>query len=285
MRFLFVDHIDAVNEHEIAGWVTFPADESFAYRQPGAPFQVAPGIVAEAIGQLVSWKVLARNGFTARPVFAFCDAIELHAPVAPGETVRLTGKITTIDDESFRFDGEAHGAQGLAARLRDVNGYFMPLAELEDPEVTKRRYEALTSGGIRSATGHAPFAFGALGSDVQELTPETSIRVAHAFATDALFYQDHFPRFPVTPAVLLNELIGAAAQRLVAASRPSARAVARTIRGVKVRSFVRPGEPVEATVTVLSQTTGSLVTRAELKKEGRLILRGEYGYDVMETMP
>jgi 3-hydroxymyristoyl/3-hydroxydecanoyl-(acyl carrier protein) dehydratase len=241
--------------------------------------------VAEAIGQLVSWQVLAKNGFTARPVFAFCDAIELGAPVVPGETVRLTAKINALDGESFRFDGEAHAAAGVAARIRDVNGYFMPLAELEDPAAARRRYEALTSGGVRDPGGHAPFAFAGLGSDVQELVAGASIRVAHAFASDAPFYADHFPRFPVTPAVLLNELIGAAAQRLVGASRPGTRLVARTIRGVKIRSFVRPGEAVEAGVTILSQTAGGVLTRAELKKDGRLILRGEYGYELTEATP
>lgn len=282
MRFLFVDQIHDRTETQISGRRAFAGDDPMQYgARPGDPGTfVAPGAVSEAIGQLASWLCLERNAFTARPVFLFADRIAVTGRVPVGAVVDLNATIEELDAESFRFSGEARVGGQLVQRINACSGYFMPLGELEDPEESKRRFVALTGGGLRyDGMGGTPYPFETLAGETLELTPGEHVRATRTMAVQEPFYADHFPRFPVTPIVMLNEMIGATTARLV----PGKRLLAREIVGIKIRSFVRPGERVETVVKrVGGDTNKDIQCVAEIHKEGRCILRGTYHYELTE---
>lgn len=287
MRFLFVDKIHAISNDSISGQKHFGLDEPLRYHPLAGSAEIAPGALSEAIGQLASWLCIQRNDFTARPVFLFADQIKIHGAVKAGSTVELHSDILQLDKETFRFSGTAKVQGELKVEIKNCSGYFMPLGELEDPEVSKQRFHAMTSGGLKleGASGQ-PFAFDSLAGETLALEPKQSIRTLKTFAADEPFYRDHFPRFPVTPIVMLNEMIGTATTRMLQLSGAK-RLAPRELSGIKIRSFVKAGEPVEISIKLVGERQdGGLTyveTTAELIKEGKKILRGSYHYVVTEV--
>lgn len=280
MRFLFVDRIIATDGDRIEGRRGFPASEPLRYESGF----IAPGAISEAIGQLASWLCLQRNDFSARPVFLFADAIHVEADVPVGSDVTLTANIANMDAETFVFSGQAMLNGRVVQRINNCSGYFMPLASLEDPTITRERFAALVSAAglqLEGAAGPA-FPFDTLVDDVLAFEEQRSIRTCKVFAGDQPYYRDHFPRFPVTPIVMLNEMIGEAAARLFGRG-----VQVRRINDIKIKSFVKPGDIVETRLkaelplldTSLDGSRIAIInTTAEIIKDGKRILRGRYEY-------
>ena len=282
MRFLFVDKITRRTRDEVHGDVRLGPQAPLRYARAGGAAVVAPGAVSEAIGQLASWLCLERNGFTARPVFLFADAITVAREVPAGNTVELSARVTSMDEESFVFSGEARFDGEVVQTIANCNGYFMPLAELEDPETTIKRFQAMIDGGVRQFDDEGPaFPFASLLETVEQSADKIVCRAT--FEAASPFYKDHFPRFPVTPIVILNETIGAAAQRLLAPRQNQILRV-RRIQDIKIRSFVKPGETVEAQIKVESRDGDRIRTVTDLVKDGKRIMRGVYDYQLTEQI-
>jgi len=293
MRFLFVDRIDAMTESTIRGHKYFGPDEPLQYPlhsafDGAAGNHIAPGVVSEAIGQLASWLALKRNGFTGRPVFLFADRITVEHPVAPGTGIDLNAEIHQLDSETIVFSGSALVEGRIVQAVSNCSGYFMPLDQLEDPAVTRERFSSLVAGGLLLDAGvTSRYPFGSLCEEILGQEGSTSIVVRRTMRHDEPFYRDHFPRFPVTPIVMLNELIGATAKALVKVEGKDVRLFPRAVVDVKIKSFVKPGETcivrVRAQDTTYSPSGARLLnTIAEIEKDGKRILRGRYSYEIME---
>jgi len=67
------------------------------------------------------------------------------------------------------------------------------------------------------------------------------------------YLQDHFPRFPVMPGVLMLETMAQAARLLVADRAPNVNLVIQKARNIKYGNMVRPGQ----NLTVEVELTGS----------------------------
>lgn len=284
MRFLFVDKIDQIHQNTIIGTKRFRPDDPM--RQPSSTGDmIAPGVVSEAIGQLVSWLAIAGNDFTGRPVFLFADNIEVRGPVPAGSEVRLEATIHESNTETLVFSGAAFVDGNCVHKVENCSGYFMPLDQLEDPGVTQRRYEFLRSAkGLYLEDDGQPFDFGVLQGKLVEQSEKT-VTVENTIPRDAAFFADHFPRFPVTPIVMINEMIGLATQNLIPkSSPPDSQIQIHSVRNVKIRDFIRPGETCLTKVKVIETEKNKLgeitqiQTMAEILKGGKRILRGLYAY-------
>lgn len=285
MRFLFVDRITSIAGDRITGQRRFPVAEPLRYASAHGGEQVAPGVVSEAVGQLASWLALQRNDFTGRPVFLFADRIAVHGPVRPGDEVELAAELTQCDAESLRFSGTASVRGEVVISVRDCSGYFMPLGELEDPTVTRARFAALSGAGL-VLLGHEgePYDFTPLAGVTTARERGVAVTTRTTLAAGEPFYADHFPRFPVTPIVILNEMIGFATARLFG-DETMARLAVRATEDVKIRAFVRPGDVCETRVQVTATSEAGdarrITTTAEILRDGRRILRGAYDYDFL----
>lgn len=293
MRFLFVDQITHQSADGIKGLRHFGAGEPLRYTSSSGAQKIAPGIISEAIGQLASWKCINENGFTARPVFLFADKIKVYGDVSPGTVLELDAQIHEVSDETVRFSGQAYRNGTLVQAISDCSGYFMPLSELEDPAVTKTRYQALTNGGLAQMEAvEAPYNFFDLISDSYQITDGRTITAKVSLSENEPFYADHFPRMPVTPIVVINELIGATTCILQAGKKSRCLNV-RRISGIKIKNFVRPGDEIEIKVSIregagaddvsdqqiLTPGNNRLVeTVADIFNNGKRILRGNYEY-------
>jgi 3-hydroxymyristoyl/3-hydroxydecanoyl-(acyl carrier protein) dehydratase len=284
MRFLFVDQIKDIQDDCIRGSKHFASDAPMQYSNSKGEAEIAPGVISEAIGQLVSWLCIDRNGYSGRPVFLFADKIEILGKVLPGSTVDLVATVNSIDEETFVFSGEASVDGRIVHRVERVSGYFMPLGDLEDPEVTKSRYSALTNGGLKLDGDTGVYDFTKLVDDVTDRPSDEKIVCSKTMAKTELFYKDHFPRFPVTPIVMINEMIGLAAANLLCPNDPRSLRP-KSVDGIKIRNFVKPGETVETSITVkdrqdLPTGASEITTIAQVTKDGKTILRGKYIYEL-----
>jgi 3-hydroxyacyl-[acyl-carrier-protein] dehydratase len=282
MRFLFVDKIKEISEASISGSRYFAVDAPMQYADAKGTAQIAPGVISEAVGQLVSWLTISKDDFQSRPVFLFADKIEIIEPVKPGSTIDITARIEESDEKTFVFSGEASVAGRLVHRVSRVNGFYMPLHDLEDPEMTRDRFACLTAEGLQLPGDEGRFNFTSLVDNITEKSDE-SITTEKTFSPDEKFYQDHFPRFPVTPIVMINEMIGLSTAQLVCPKDPRT-VIPVTVDSIKIRNFVKPGDKVQTTVKIvktsdeLSHTT--IHTIAEVKNDSKTLLRGRYSYKI-----
>ena len=115
---------------------------------------------------------------------------------------------------------------------------------------------------------------------ILELDPGNSIRAVKCLSLSEDYLQDHFPRFPVMPGVLMLEALYQASAWLVRATydfdRPNV--VLREARNVKYQDFVAPGRQlvVEASIfktddfVVTLKVQGSIEDKVAVS--GRLVL-------------
>jgi 3-hydroxymyristoyl/3-hydroxydecanoyl-(acyl carrier protein) dehydratase len=286
MRFLFVDRITHTGDAMIKGEKFFGKNDPMQYLDANGEMQVAPGVISEAIGQLASWLCIKKNNFSGRPVFLFADTIQVHAPIKPDANVDLIGTIDEMNDQTFVFSGQAFVGDKLVHSISSCSGYFMPLSQLEDPEVSRERFDHMVgNNGLVLQDDGQKFDFNSLVDQVVEVNPGDSITVRKQMKLDEPFYKDHFPRFPVTPIVMINEMIGRATQKLLE-SEGQKSVFPRAVSGVKIKNFVRPGETCDVRVKILDRVprikggTENISVVAEIIKDNKRILRGNYSYQV-----
>ena len=283
MRFLFVSRIDNIEGQKIRGQVEFTDKEPWRHLNAQGNVCINNSVVSEAVGQLVSWMALRDNDFKSRPVFLFLDRINFSGSVhAPG-VVDLEAWISNRDEDSFIFSGTAKVNGQTILEITDSGGYFMPLAELEDPSVTRKRFDSLTSGGIGANPPGPQFDTTKLIDDVKDIIPGQSVSAVKVLRPDEPFYADHFPRFPVTPIVVINEMIMEATRRMMADSTHESGAKSRSIEPVavqdlKIKSFIRPGDTAITNIKVVERSGDEFETISEILINQKRILRGRYRY-------
>lgn len=114
-----------------------------------------------------------------------------------------------------------------------------------------------------------------------ELVPGERLVAVKSLTLGEEYLQDHFPRFPVMPGVLMMEAMFQASMWLVYASDQFTRStvVLREARQVKFNDFVEPGNQLRVTST-WSKTDDSLVilqTQGEINE--RIAVRAKLSLD------
>lgn len=70
---------------------------------------------------------------------------------------------------------------------------------------------------------------------------------------EALYFQDHFPDFPVLPGVLSLEILKKTAEAYMNQFRPGEKIEVREMKNVKFSSYLRPGDEWESQVKMVSE--------------------------------
>ncbi|MER5485901.1 3-hydroxyacyl-ACP dehydratase FabZ family protein [Streptomyces sp. NPDC002812] len=122
-----------------------------------------------------------------------------------------------------------------------------------------------TATGASTATAEVPHGFDRL----VELVPgERAVAVRNIPATLPVF-DHHFPRHPILPGVLLLESMADLA-KAAAGGDPAGWRLA-SVRGVRWKHFVAPGDQVEITVEVTGRTQQTTDVRTTARVEGRVV--------------
>ncbi len=279
MRFLFVSKIHEMTDRHIRGEVRFGESEPWRFAK-GSSETVSISVVSEAVGQLASWLSLKNTNFSGRPVFLFASRIDLSAGVPLNSVVQLSAEITDESADSFLFSGEAKLGEQTVVKINDCGGYLMPLADLEDPHVTKARFETLISNGFEANPGSSRFSYESLIDTIKDHVAGRQVIAKKRFLGSEPFYPDHFPRFPVTPIVVINEMIAQATRSMMSVSGRASDVglVPVSVRDLKIKSFIRPGDSVEIVIKHSESMMPEFETVAEVVLDGKRILRGRYRY-------
>src|SRR5512143_3467373 len=140
MGFLFVDRIEALDEHGARGHLDLMPGEA----------ALPPWLILEAVGQLAAWIAMARTNFLSRPVAALVGEALLDSSAwcdrADGP-VELAAQLERIDGRAILYTGSASCGGRVIASLSRCVGPLLPVALFDDPEVVRERLGVLRHGG------------------------------------------------------------------------------------------------------------------------------------------
>jgi len=230
--FSFVDRItELVPGRLVRG--TFTVPENLAH--------FSPALVAEAVGQLAAWAAMALADFQKRPVAALAGEIRVTGAAFPGCRLDLSAEIEERDRDSILYGGWAQVGAARIIELRQCLGPMLPMEDFDAPAAVRRHFDTLRGAGARAGR------FGGVPEPqitIVEHVAGQRVRATLHVPASAPFFADHFPRRPVYPATLLLD----AQTRLAAVLARDILNHAVTVHraaGVKLRSFVSPGDVLE----------------------------------------
>lgn len=90
--------------------------------------------------------------------------------------------------------------------------------------------------------------------EVLEQSPDRIVTVKNVTLGEE-YLQDHFPKFPVLPGVMMIEALVQAARRMLA-DRGDARLVLGEVKALRYGRFVKPGEALRVEVSLIREEGG-----------------------------
>jgi 3-hydroxyacyl-[acyl-carrier-protein] dehydratase len=111
---------------------------------------------------------------------------------------------------------------------------------------------------------------------ITELAPGVKIAAVKRLRPDEDYLEDHFPRFPVMPGVLMLEAMYQASAWLVRQSEGFAHSVVilKEARNIKYADFVTPGQELVVTAEILKQDDSTTTLKVQATIEGRVAVTG-----------
>ena len=107
---------------------------------------------------------------------------------------------------------------------------------------------------------------------IVELKPGVSITASKILSPDEQYLQDHFPRFPVMPGVLMLECMYQASAWLIRQTEGFAHSAVllKEARNVKYSDFVTPGKELLVTAEILKQDELTTTLKTQGTIEGNV---------------
>lgn len=289
MRFLFVDKISKISLLEIDGEITFPLGAPLTFSVDGENL-VHPGLISEAIGQLASWKIMRDLDFACRPLYLFADQILTYAPVKLGKKIKLRAKIEpSSSSDAITFSGEALVDGIVVQRLEKCTTSPFPIDQLDDPARIAQSFKDLQLPDVKPLSDESPsYQFDNFISDLLEEN-SNCVRAKCFIPKEALFFRDHFPRKPITPIVLINDIITRVTETLFRDLQPRIYLFPRKVERVIIKSIISPDETFDITVKRKnlennSSTANIISVTGEIFKNSKQILRGLYEYQIVRKV-
>jgi 3-hydroxyacyl-[acyl-carrier-protein] dehydratase len=111
---------------------------------------------------------------------------------------------------------------------------------------------------------------------ILELDPGVRVSAVKRLRPDEDYLQDHFPRFPVMPGVLMLEAMYQASAWLVRQSEGFAHSIVllKEARNIKYADFVTPGKELVVTAEILKQDDSLTTLKAQGLIDGNLAVNG-----------
>ncbi|MCI0362082.1 MAG: beta-hydroxyacyl-ACP dehydratase [Planctomycetaceae bacterium] len=111
---------------------------------------------------------------------------------------------------------------------------------------------------------------------ITELEPGVKITAVKRLRPDEDFLEDHFPRFPVMPGVLMLEAMYQASAWLVRQSEGFAHSVVilKEARNIKYADFITPGQELVVTAEILKQDASTTTLKVQATVEDRIAVNG-----------
>ena len=115
---------------------------------------------------------------------------------------------------------------------------------------------------------------------IDTLVAGESAQGAKTWPVESRFFEDHFPKFPVVPGVLLLEALAQLAGKLIGYTVRTERGdwpfpILSMMNGVKFRKFVRPDDEVILETRLISLREEMAVVQSKAKCAGRTVAQAE----------
>lgn len=125
---------------------------------------------------------------------------------------------------------------------------------------------------------------------ITQLELGQSIHAVKSLALAEEYLADHFPSAPVMPGVLMLEGLVQASAWLIRASEDFAHSIVtlQEARGIKYANFVEPGQTLEITAEIQSQTDRETKLKAQGTVQGNVAVSGRLvmaRYNLADTNP
>ncbi|MBO7726332.1 MAG: beta-hydroxyacyl-ACP dehydratase [Thermoguttaceae bacterium] len=112
---------------------------------------------------------------------------------------------------------------------------------------------------------------------IDVLEPHKKIVATKSLSLAEDYLQDHFPKFPVMPGVLMIEAMTEAAAWLVRQGEDFAHSMVllKEVKNVKFGQFLQPGQTLTLTATLVSEDDDTAVFKADGSIEGQSRVRAQ----------
>ena len=101
---------------------------------------------------------------------------------------------------------------------------------------------------------------------------DQTIRTEATVPTESTIFEGHFPGYPLMPGVLLIEAMAQTSGWLIVAQRQFAgMPFLASLKEVKLRTFVKPGDKLLLSAKLLHDGSGFAVTQAEGRVDGKVV--------------
>jgi 3-hydroxymyristoyl/3-hydroxydecanoyl-(acyl carrier protein) dehydratase len=281
MRFLFVDRIceldrgRRVRAIKNISWYGDFLEEIF----PGLPV-FSPVIAAEAAAQALSWLIVEARDFSVKPLITVLDSYTCSRHMQPGDQIEMEGQVESFQPESALAHARILLNKRPAAEINHGVCYLYPLDELQDPESARRQFQNLTENKVplpaaaqaqaelQPSAGTAPAARPWVDRVIEYEAGKKIVGIRNVTGTED-YFNDHFPRRPILPGVIIMAGLTSAAQLLLgpllaANGLDHKKAVLQQAKKIKFRKFVQPGDQLllEAALVSFNPQASSLRARA-----------------------
>lgn len=261
MRFIMIDRICRLETGKRAlGIKNICRDDVFLTETFPGTLAFSPVILAESAAQLISWIIIEARAFSVKPVIALVDRFVCSGHTVPGDRLLLEGTIESLSEESALAHARVTIGTKTILELHHAVCYLYPLEALDPPDAAHRQFHELYDEGHplpepSCTEGAVPYLQNSpfkkrIGIDalLPSDDPNHLAGVKNITATEP-YFNDHFPRKPVTPGVIICEsmaglaalLIEREAERLDFGDRLP---VLEQCDKMKFRAFVVPGDQI-----------------------------------------
>ena len=112
---------------------------------------------------------------------------------------------------------------------------------------------------------------------------DLTIRVEADVPTDSTIFEGHFPGRPLMPGVLLIESMAqTAGWLLIARTRFEKMPFLASLKEVKLRTFVMPGQALLVSAKIMHEGSGFALTETEIHADGKLICNADITFRVVD---
>lgn len=298
MIFSFVDSITECEPGVSAkGFKHVTANDKFVGRNRHNRWVLIPSMVAEALGQLAAWNIMAAVDFSRRPIAGIAQRIEVHDFVELGETLELAVSIKHYDDKAVQYHAEAMVGARSVMTITNALGPMVEQADFADADAMRHQFAVLFNPhrppvDLRQSASFAPLSpphaiINESFDSIIDLGSEC-LSACKKITYNAEFLAEHFPRKPVYPMTLLihakTQLCIPLLQQYYPGIETGCQYCEVRLSKLKMKDFLAPGDLLMAEAVITSRSEHALTFRITGKRQEQLISTAEIVFDLIRLI-